>query len=197
MTAPAGEAPTTRSRELAELLARWNRGEHEVAADMLPLVYDELRAIARRHFRRERGYRTLQPTAAVHEAFVRFSGAAGLEVRDRRHLVALLARLMRQVLVDAARVRGAARHGGGAVRVAESELGGAPGVPGAEILDLEAALARLEEMDPRKARILELRLYGGLTVEEIAASLETSTATVNREWRKARAWLLHELGHDG
>lgn len=181
---------------LSELLERWNAGDREAAAQLLPLVYDDVRAIARSHFRRERGSHTLQPTAAVHEAYLRL-GASAVEIHDRQHLIALLARTMRQVLIDYSRERNAAKRGGGSVKVTLSGLEDAlPSFDG-QVLELHAALERLERIDAAKGKLVELRFFAGLSIEEAAEQMGVSVSTANREWRKARAWLIRELTRHG
>ena len=185
---------------VARLLTRWNQGDREVAEELIPLIYDEVRAVARRSFRREHGYRTLQPTAVVHEALLRFQGSR-VTVESRSHLIGLLARTMRQVLVDHARERRAEKRGGGVepVPLDRVSLEHLPGTNArdVQILDLEEALRALGEVDPAKAHLVELRFFGGLSIEEAAGCLEVSVATANREWRKARAWLIRELDGAG
>ena len=155
-------------------------------------TYHELRRLARSQLRGERREHTLQPTALVHEAYLRLSGQEG-RWHDRAHFVGIAARAMRQVLVDWARHRGYGKRGGGRRRVTldGGHLRGLPRAP--EILDFDRALSRLERYDERKARLVELRVLGGMTVEELAAELTISTATVSREWRAARAWLAQLL----
>jgi RNA polymerase sigma factor (TIGR02999 family) len=159
---------------------------------LLPQVYDELRAIAGSYMRRERAGHTLQPTAVVHEAWTRLAEGRPLVLHDRRHFLALAARCMRQVLVDHARTRDAAKRGGHLQRVTLAE-DSASEEQRVEVLDLNEALERLEQVSPRQARIVELRYFGGLTVSEIAAQLGLGLTTVQGDWAMARAWLLREL----
>lgn len=157
------------------------------------LLYPELKRIARALMRSERAGHTLQPTAVLHEAFVRLVGQAGGSWEDRAHFLGVATRLMRQVLVDHARRRHAAKRGADGIRVTLDEqlLGG--GQPSLEILALDQALARYEQLDPRGARVAELRVFGGLTVPETAAQLGVSARTVDGDWAVARMWLAREL----
>src|ERR1700704_1710910 len=162
------------------------------ADDLTPLVYDELRRLAAAYMRRERPGQTLQATALVHEAYLRLAGA-GTPWHDKRHFVGIAARSMRQILVERARARGAQKRWGGLDRVSlvDSLMGG---TREDEMLPaLDDALARLEKIDPQQARIIELRFFGGLSIEEAADALDISPATLKRRWTPARAWLFREL----
>jgi RNA polymerase sigma factor (TIGR02999 family) len=166
-------------------------------ASYMPQVYDELRRLAAGYLRRERPGQTLQATALVHEAFLRLSKEKAQPWKNRTHFLAIAALSMRQILVQRARARHADKRGGGAERITldESHLAGAAtGAPGIDVLVLDAALERLAQLDPQQARIVELRYFGGLTVEEAAEALDISPATVKRHWTLARAWLRRELG---
>lgn len=177
------------------LLKRWSRGDREAEAEVLPLLYDELKKIAASQFRRERSEHTLQATALVHEAYLRLSSQHGLEWRHRSQFYAIAANLMRRVLVDHARGRNRVKRGAGGQRVTLSEAAEvAAGSQAPELLDLDEALSHLSAVDPRKGTIVELRYFGGLTVEETAVHLGISAETVNREWRRAKAFLHRELG---
>ncbi len=166
------------------------------AADAeLPAVYDELRRIAAAYMRRERPGQTLQPTALVHEAYLRLAGA-GSPWTDRRHFLGIAARSMRQILVERARARGAQKRWAGLDRVSltESLVGrGAQGTEDALLPALDEALTRLEQIDPEQARLVELRYFVGLSIEETAEALGLSPATIKRRWALARAWLFREL----
>jgi RNA polymerase sigma factor (TIGR02999 family) len=177
---------------VTELLRKWSQGDEEAAAQVIPSLYDELRRLAAAQLRREQEGHTLQPTAIVHEAFLRLHGQAGLEWQNRRHFYGFAAHLIRRILVDHARQRQWAKRGGGLLRV---ELGEAAAAAARtpDLLALDDALAGLEKLDPRKAAVVELRFFGGLSVEESAAYLGVSVETVGREWRRARAWLRHTL----
>lgn len=177
--------------EVTALLRRWRSGDAEAEAELAPLLYGELKRIARRHLRGERPAHTLQPTALVHEAYLRLSDRRGQFV-DRVHFFAAAARAMRGVLVDHARARRAEKRGGGAVRLTLDDRDlAAPPPP--DLLDLDNALTKLARFDARKARIVELRYFAGLSTEEIAAALEIGVATVGRDARRASAWLAAEL----
>lgn len=177
---------------ITQLLARWSAGDRAAADELMPLVYDDLRRIALRWIRRERPGHTLQATAVVHEAFLQLSGQRGIQWTDRTHFYGLIAHLMRRVLVDYARRRNRAKRGGGVLPLTLAEAEIAPGRP-ADLIALEDALCLLEKRDPRKAAVVEMRFFGGLTGEEIASALAISPETVGREWRRAKAWLLTEL----
>ncbi len=181
--------------DVTELLAAWNAGDPDAAARLMPHLYHELRSIARGQFRRERRGHTLQPTALVHEAYVRLIEQSGLRFESRAHFVGLAARVMRRVLVDHAREHAAEKRGGKAQKVTLVEAGSAAG-PDVELLALDGALDELAEVDPRKVKIIELRFFGGLSIDETAEVVGTSRKTVVREWRRARAWLHHRLGGD-
>ncbi len=186
-----------RAGEITRILARIGKDDDPAAAALLPLVYDELHALAIRYFRLETPAHTLQPTALVHEAFVKLTGAAELHWKDRAHFFAIAARAMRRVLTDHARRRKAAKRGGKAQRLTLSGLV-TPATKEAEIdlVAIEDALAGLAERAPRQARIVELRFLAGLTERETAHVLETPLRTVQRDWRAARAFLRCELSGD-
>jgi RNA polymerase sigma factor (TIGR02999 family) len=173
-------------------LRAWSRGDESALEKLTPLVYAELRRRARRLMGRERAGHSLQPTALIHEAYLRLVGSAPVDWRDRRHFYALSARLMRQILVDHARSRGRQKRGGAALPVAFEETGMAPSeMP--DLVRLDDALQALAETDSRKSRVIELRFFGGFTVDEVANVLEVSPQTVLRDWRLAKAWLQREL----
>jgi len=187
----AEEIPVT------DTFLRWRSGDPTALDDLLPRVYDELRALADAYMRRERAGHTLQPTALVHEAFLRLLRLPPGSVQNRIHFFALAAQAMRRILADHARRHRAAKRGGGAVRVPlELVEGGAPAAPAGDDVaadDLDAALEDLAKLDERQARVVELRFFGGLSIEETAEVLAVSTATVKRDWLVARAWLHREL----
>lgn len=188
MTAPSPQVGVT------TLLRAWSRGDQSALDRLLPQVYGELRRQAGRYMRRQTPGHTLQPTALVHEAYLRLVGSEPVECRDRAHFLALAAKVMRSVLVDHARARSAAKRGSGAVHVTLAAVDSA-GTP-ATVVDLEAldeALDRFAEIDPEKSRLVELRYFGGLSIEEAAEVLDMSPATVKRQWTTARAWLRREL----
>lgn len=179
------------------LLQRWRGGDTAAGNELAELVYGNLRRLANSYMRNERPSHTLTPTALVHEAYVRLAGSP-LSGEDRAHFLALAAREMRHVLVDHARTRNRDKRGGGLwQKVTLDEAHRISTESTIDMLVLQAALDRLSEVDPRKAQLVDLICFGGLKVEEAASVLQVSTATVGREWRMARAWLQHELKHDG
>ena len=161
--------------------------------ELVPLVYAELRRIAAREMRRERPGRTLQTTALVHEAYLRLLKDASLSFESRAHFLGIAARAMREILIEHARGRGARKRGGGAVRLTLDDVTAPVAAPSIDVLALDEALQRLARLDERHARVVELRYFGGLSVEETAAALDLSPATVKRAWTLARAWLYREL----
>lgn len=163
------------------------------AEAMFLRLYAELRSIAGRLLRREAEGHTLQPTALVHEAWLKLAGEHGLQPTDRQHFLALAARAMRQVLVDSARRRRAAKRGGAAVNITLSDSVSGLAIPLDDLIAVDDALTQLAANDERLARVVELRFFAGLSEEEIAAALEVTTRTVQRDWAKARAWLHSEL----
>ena len=173
---------------VTELLQRWSEGDAGAAAQVIPALYDELRRIAAACLRQERDEHTLQATAIVHEAYLRLQGQEGMRWGSREQFYRFAAHLIRRILVDHARLRQRSKRGGGLIRVEIGDAAGAAVRP-PEILALDDALSDLERVDPRKASIVELRFFGGLTVEETASQLGISVETVGREWRRARAWL--------
>jgi len=192
----AEEIPVT------DTFLRWRSGDASALDDLLPRVYDELRALADAYMRRERAGHTLQPTALVHEAFLRLLRLPPGSVQNRVHFFALAAQAMRRILADHARRHRAAKRGGNAVRVPLEviEGGAGAGYPAAAsgdtavaADDLDAALEDLAKLDARQARVVELRFFGGLSIEETAEVLAVSPATVKRDWLVARAWLHREL----
>jgi RNA polymerase sigma factor (TIGR02999 family) len=180
-------APAT--TDVTVLLERWRDGDQAALDQASAVVYPELRRIADAYLRRERPSHTLQPTALVHEAFIRFTEAGRLRFESRRHFYALAAEIMRHILVDHARVHKAAKRGGGVPHRSIDGLGAADPQPADRFLVLHDALDRLAAVDARKARVVELRYFGGLTLEETGDVLGISTATAQREQRLAEAWL--------
>jgi RNA polymerase sigma factor (TIGR02999 family) len=185
MEAPPGD--------LTRLLQGWNAGDAAAREDLMARVYGQLRRLAARQMRREHGVRTLSPTALVHEVYLRLAGQADLEWRDRAHFFGIVGVTMRRVLVEAARRRGAAKRGGEWRRITLGEQVFALEARGVDVLDLDRALSALAELDPRQARIVELRFFADLGVEETAEVLGLSPATVKRDWSVARAWLFRQL----
>ena len=187
----AGAAP-----DVTALLLAWGAGDRAALDALVPAVYAELHAAAERALRREAAGHTLQPTALVHEAYLRLVDQARVRVGSRAEFFGVAARVMRQVLVDHARTRGAAKRGAGAVAVTLGDAAPAadgPAAPALEVLAVHEALDRLAALDPDLARLVELRYFAGLTIEEAAAALGVSPATAKREWATARVWLRREL----
>jgi RNA polymerase sigma factor (TIGR02999 family) len=178
-------------------LRAWGDGDDGALEQLTPLVEAELRRLARGYMRRERPGHTLQATALVNEAFLRLTDARSVRWQDRAHFLAISARLMRRVLVDHARSRGYHKRGGGAERVTLGEAHVIAAEPEVDLVALDRALQSLAEVDARKGRVIELRFFGGLSVEETAEVLHVSPDTVKRDWRLARLWLLRELEGDG
>jgi RNA polymerase sigma-70 factor, ECF subfamily len=179
--------------EVTQLLAKWSRGDEGALEQLLPIVYAELRRIAKNYLRREAEGHTLQPTALVNEAYLRITKTMGLEWQNREQFFGISANLMRQILVDHARGRGAAKRGGDAAKLPLDEAGLITHDPDDDLVLLDEALIKLAEFDPGAARIVELRYFGGMTIEETAGLLGTSPMTVKREWATARAWLHREI----
>jgi RNA polymerase sigma factor (TIGR02999 family) len=181
----------------AKLLSRASQGDSKAVSQLMPLVYDELRRLAASYLRRERPGQTLQATALVHEAYVRLINEKSHNWQNRTHFLAIAALSMRQILVQRARTRKATKRGGDPIRIEVDErLLPASSTHQGEIdlVALDEALDRLAALDQRQAKVVELRYFGGLGVEEVAAALEISPATVKRDWTLARAWLKRELG---
>jgi len=178
--------------EVTRLLLAWSAGDHEALGRLTPLVYQELHRLAMVYMARERPGHTLQPTALVHEAYLRLVDLQGVGWRNRAHFLAVAARTMRRILVDFARARTYQKRDGGERISLDEELVVA-GQPGAELVALDDALNRLAAIDERKSQIVELRYFGGLQVEETAEALNVSAETVMREWRAAKAWLYLQL----
>jgi len=183
--------------DVTQLLDRWEAGDGSAVEALMPLVYDELRALAARRLRGEREGHTLQATALVNEAYLRLVGSE-VSLQSRAHFFALAAKMMRRILVDHARARDAAKRGGGAARLSLTEaqvFGPASGAEDAvDVLAIHEALEALESHDERKARVMELSVFTGLTQREVAETLSISPATVERDLRFARAWLANRLG---
>jgi RNA polymerase sigma-70 factor, ECF subfamily len=179
-----------------ELLIAWGGGDEHARERMLPLVYDELRRLAASYLRRERPGHTLQPTALVHEAYVRLIDQRQVDWSNRAQFIGLAAVMMRRILVNHARDRVAGKRGGGAEHVPLTLAGERPGAPELNVLELHETLERLAMLDARKSQIVELKFFGGLTMDEIAQTVGVSVATVEREWKFARAWLHHEMSGD-
>jgi len=182
--------------DVTDLLRRWREGDREALERLMPLVYQELHRIASRHLSHERPDHTLESTALVHEAYVKLVDQRHVDWQSRAQFFGLAAQAMRRILVDHARARGRSKRGASAPRVALDAIDPAAteaDVHPADAIDLDRALEKLETFDPGQARIVELRFFGGLTVEETANVMGTSPSTVKREWTLARAWLYREL----
>ena len=180
------------SQRVTELLVQWRTGDGEALQELVPLVYNELRAVAHRYLRHERRSHTLQTEALVHEAYLRLLDGRPAVTENRAHFVAIAARLMRQILVDYARSHQAAKRGPGqkVELTLDIEL---PQPQRADVVALDDALNALSQRDAQQGRIVELRFFGGLTIEEAAEALDISPATVKRDWAMARAWLSREM----
>jgi RNA polymerase sigma factor (TIGR02999 family) len=182
--------------EITGLLKAWVNGDTDAQAHLIPLVYNELRRLAR-HYRRNAGAgNTVQTTALVHEAYLRLVKIDNVSWHDRVHFFAVAAQLMRRILVDIARADQAHKRGGGSVRVEHldvDEIPTADSAGGADLIALDAALSRLADLDPRRARVIELHVFAGLTHEEAAEILQVSPQSIKRDWRLGKAWLMREL----
>ena len=176
-----------------ELLLAWGRGEQDAFDQLVPLVYDELRRLARGHMARERADHTLQASGLVHEAYVRLIELKQMRWQNRAHFFAMAARVMRRILVDNARARRNEKRGGGVPNVTLDEALLVSSGPGADLVALDEALTALEALHPRKSQVVELRYFAGLSLEETAEALGVSTDTVKRDWRFAKLWLFSEL----
>jgi RNA polymerase sigma-70 factor (ECF subfamily) len=184
---------TPAPKEVTQLLIAWSDGEEEALEKLVPLVYDELRRIARRHMRREPAGHTLQTTALVNEAYLRLIEQKEMKWRNRAHFFAISAQLMRRILVSMARARCADKRGGEARQVSLDEAMVISEERAAELVALDEAMNELAALDPRRLRVVELRYFGGLSVEETAEVLKMSPETVMRDWKRAKAWLYTEL----
>lgn len=181
------------SYPVTELLTRWNNGDLSARDSLVPLVYDELRRIARRCLAGQRNDHTLQPTALVHEAYLRLIHRDSVDWQNRIHFFALAAQMMRQILVDHARKQAAAKRGGNAVTLVLDEASAVSKATNLDLLALDDAMKRLASLDPRQCQIVELRFFGGLSIEETAQVVKISPATTKREWATARLWLHHVM----
>lgn len=187
--------PTT--SDITGLLDNWGRGDRRAFDALLPLVYAELRRVAARQLRHERSGHSLQPTALVHEVYLRLVDQRKVDWRGRAHFFGVAAQVMRRILVDHARRRQAGKRGDGVRPVSLDQAMETPGVSQIPILGLDEAIERLATLDARLAQIVELRAFGGLTIEEAAHVLKVSPSTAKREWRTAKAWLTREFGSEG
>jgi len=184
---------TTSSPQVTRLLLAWRHGDGAALERLVPVVYQELRRIARRYMAGQRPSHTLQPTALVNEVYLRLVDCQLVNWQNRAHFIAVCANLMRRVLVDYARSKQYQKRGGGAVQVSLDEGLVPSGEPGRELIALDDALSALAEVDARKSKVVELRFFGGLTTQETAEVLNVSQDTVVRDWRFAKAWLQNEM----
>jgi len=184
---------SSETAKITQLLIEWNNGRNGALQDLLPLVYGELRRLAAQRLRRERPDHTLQPTALVHEAYIRLVDQRRVRWQNRAHFYGVAAHVMRRILVDRARARKADKRGKGWERVTLVGEKTPSGSRDVDVLALDEALQRLAALDPQQERIVELRYFGGLTLDETAEVIGISTATVKREWAIAKAWLRAEL----
>lgn len=184
---------STSDQGVTELLIQCSNGNREALNELLPLVYNELRRLAGFYLGRERAGHTLQSTALVHEAYMRLVDQTRVQWQSRAHFFAVASQMIRRILVDYARSHGSAKRGGGAVKLMLDDALGVAGKTDLEIVALDDCLNGLTELDPRQGRIVELRFFGGLSVEETAEVMQISPATVKREWSSAKAWLFREM----
>jgi len=184
--------PATKSQSVSELLARWRAGDEESLDRLMPLVYNELRRLAHYHLRKERPGHTLQTTALVHEAYLSLTKQEPTDFESRAHFFAICANLMRQILVQYARSRKAAKRNAG-YKITFDETITLPQSRGVDLIALDDALNGLAKVDPQQSRIVELRFFGGLSIEETAQALGMSPATIKRHWTAAKLWLHNEI----
>jgi RNA polymerase sigma-70 factor (ECF subfamily) len=184
---------TPGSHEITQLLLAWSEGDSEALDRLAPLVYAELHRLAKSYMRKERARHTMQTTALIHEAYLRLIDAGQVEWRNRAHFFGVASRAMRQILVAMARERGCQKRGGGARQVSLDEAMMIDEGRDEDLVALDEALGALAKIDARKAQVVEMRFFGGLTEEEISAALGVSTETVRRDWRLARSWLRRKL----
>jgi len=189
-------APSVSPRGVTALLGDWSGGDRTALNDLLPLVYAELRRVAARQLRKERADHTLQPTALVNEVYIRLVDQRQVDWHSRAHFFGVAAQIMRRILVDHARRHAASKRGDGVRCVSIDEAMDVAASNEMPVLSLNEALDRLETVDPELARIVELRAFGGLTIEEAAHVLSVSASTAKRDWRTAKAWLNRELGSE-
>lgn len=181
------------AHDVTQILKDWSEGSEDASAQLMPLVYEELRRLAREYIRRERGDHTLQATALVHEAYLRMVNEKSVTWKDRAHFYGIAARLMRRILVDHARAHGAAKRGGLEKKLALDEARDLPAPGATDLVALDGALESLAKAYPRKSEVVELKFFGGLEANEIAEVLQVSQKTVLRDWSFAKLWLCREL----
>ncbi|HVE56900.1 MAG TPA: sigma-70 family RNA polymerase sigma factor [Pyrinomonadaceae bacterium] len=182
--------------EITRILKSWSGGNREAVDDLIPLVYDELHKVAAQYLRRQRPDHTLQPTALVNEAYLKLIDISNVNWQDRAHFFAVASQTMRHILVDHARAQAREKRGGGAQKLSLDEAISLSSEKEVDVLSLDEALNQLAAIDEQQSKIVELRFFGGLTVEETAVVLKISTATVKREWRIAKAWLYGKISND-
>jgi RNA polymerase sigma-70 factor, ECF subfamily len=182
------------THHVTQLLQAWGAGDEKALEQLMPLVYNELHRLAQRYMASEQTGHPLQTTALVHEVYLRLVGIQNLDWQNRSHFYALCARLMRRILIDFARSQNYQKRGGQIAHIELEESATVSTVVGAELLAVDEALNQLASVDTRKSEVVELKFFGGLTVDEIAATLKVSPETVMRDWKLAKAWLLRELG---
>lgn len=188
--------PSPPPPNVTQLLVEWRNGNHTALDRLMPLVYTELHQLARWYMRRERPDHTLQSTALIHEAYLRLVDQAQVSWQDHAHFFGIAARLMRQILIEHARRHTRAKRGGGAGTLSLDEVAIVSQARATELVALDEALGRLATIDPRKSQVVELRFFGGLSVEEAAEVLHVAPNTVLRDWRMAKAWLQREISHE-
>jgi RNA polymerase sigma-70 factor (ECF subfamily) len=183
-------------QNVTQLLIAWNGGNKDALDELLPIVYDELRRQAARYLRRERPGHTLQTTALIHEAYLRLIDQKSVQWQNRAQFFGIAARMMRRILVDHARTKHRAKRGGADLRVSLTDATSVTKDPDLDLVELDEALNRLAEIDPQQSKIVELRFFSGLNVEETATALQISPGTVKRDWKVAKAWLYREISRD-
>lgn len=194
-TCPDGSGSVS-THEVTRLLQAWSSGDEQALQQLMPLVYDELHRLARRYMAAEQSGHPLQTTALVHEVYIRLVDVKNVDWQNRAHFYALSARLMRRILVDFARTRDYQKRGRQFAHIQLEEAATVSAAVGSELVAVDDALKQLAVVDARKSDVVEMRFFGGLTVEEIAAALRVSPETVARDWKLAKAWLLRELSHE-
>ena len=190
---PSNSMPLPSTAQVTNLLLAWGNGDEAAFEQLVPVVHAELRRIARRHMGHEHAGHTLQPTALVNEAYLRLIDVRRVQWQDRAHFFAMSSRVMRRVLVDSARARGYQKRGAGAQKVTLDEERVGTAQPAADVVALDEAIEGLSVIDPRKGQVVEMRYFGGLSIEETAEALGVSVRTVKRDWTMAKLWLRREL----
>jgi|SRR5262245_7709204 len=193
MDPPKGQEPPGSSRDVTELLIAWGQGDQSAFEELVPMVHAELRRLARRQMAGERPGHTLQTTALVNEAYLRLLDLSRVRWQDRTHFLSMSSRVMRRILVDHARARDARKRGGDDIKVPLDDGAEVSNERSVDLVALDDALNALAVIDSRKSQVVEMRFFGGLSVEETAEALQVSPETVKRDWRMAKAWLMKEL----